>query len=78
MGTCAGQQDDPDARIFTGVTKGIVKFKNCFGAKGIALMRAIDRNFGDAVPFMVGNIFVGFDELPIGLNSMKSGLRAMG
>jgi hypothetical protein len=65
---CARKQDNSDAAIFTGVAEGIVEFKYRFGAKGVAFVGTVDGDFGDAVGFVIEDVFVGLGDLPFNLH----------
>jgi hypothetical protein len=70
MGACPGQQHHADAAVFAGVAKGVIHFCNGFGPKGIALVGAVDGDFGDAISLVVKDIFVGFYDLPVNLHRL--------
>lgn len=64
--TC--EQNDSNAVVFAGVAESIVEFKYRFGAKGVAFVGTVDGDFGDAVSFVIKDVFVGLGDLPFNLH----------
>jgi hypothetical protein len=64
MGTRPGQQHNADRRILAGVEEGFMQFKYGLRPEGVALLRAVKRDFGDPIDLMVEDVLEGFYNLP--------------